>query len=116
MSLQQYEHTVVISVPQELDHHMADKIKRELDPVLWRGGIHSLIFDFHKTTMMDSSGIGLLTGRYRILKSEQGTIYVTGLSEQLKRVFLISGLYAIVREIDDVEPIMKHVGGNYDNQ
>ena len=53
---------LTIHMPKELDHHNAEEIKREADRLLGTRNIRSIIFDFEKTSFMDSSGIGMIMG------------------------------------------------------
>ena len=63
-SYEAHGQTLVIHLPKELDHHNAEEIKREADRLLGTRNIRSIIFDFEKTSFMDSSGIGMIMGRY----------------------------------------------------
>ena len=59
--------TLRIILPQELDHPMADLIRKGTEMIAGRTYIRTIVFDFSETEFMDSSGIGLLMGRYRAL-------------------------------------------------
>ena len=59
---------LTIHMPKELDHHNAEEIKREADRLLGTRNIRSIIFDFEKTSFMDSSGIGMIMGRYKNIR------------------------------------------------
>ena len=67
MQYQIKENCLTIFLPAEVDHHNAEEIKREADKVIEEQHIKYVIFDFGRTNFMDSSGIGLLMGRYRAL-------------------------------------------------
>ena len=56
---------LIIYVPEELDHHCAEKIRIESDRILTKQNIRQIVFDFRRTVFMDSSGIGVIMGRYR---------------------------------------------------
>ena len=84
----------------ELDHHSAAPLKDKLDGLIKSGGEGMrLILDFQDVTLMDSSGIGLLLGRYKLLKKGGGELAVTGLNHQIDKVFSLSGLYRIIKKI-----------------
>ena len=55
---------LIYYLPEELDHYAADMLKRKTAHVFDEEEIRYLIFDFSKTQFMDSSGIGLITGRF----------------------------------------------------
>ena len=66
------ENCLMVYVPEELDHHFAQQITKVVDEELEKGEISQLVFDFSKTTFMDSSGIGMLMRRESFLKAHQG--------------------------------------------
>ena len=66
------ENCLMVYVPEELDHHFAQQITKVVDEELEKGEISQLVFDFSKTTFMDSSGIGMLMGRDRIHFTKEG--------------------------------------------
>lgn len=49
----------------ELDHHVANYIRENVDDIIMRKNIKNIIFDFHNIKFMDSSGIGVIIGRYK---------------------------------------------------
>ena len=60
---------LVVYLPMELDHHYTEEIRREVDQVIREEPICELEFDFSRTIFMDSAGIGMLLGRYKIMKA-----------------------------------------------
>ena len=65
MRYQVQENCLTIYLPREVDHHNADEIRKEADAVISRNHIRYVIFDFDRTDFMDSSGIGIIMGRYK---------------------------------------------------
>ncbi len=94
-------HTLVISLNAELDHHLADEMREIIDEVIEGRGVNDIIFDFGKISFMDSSGIGLIMGRYKKLRNK-GKIYIASANESIQRILLISGLHKIVGVCQDV--------------
>ena len=80
----------------EIDHHAAIAIREELDRILKDQSINELLFDFKNVSFMDSSGIGMMIGRYKIMKSRNGRTCSTGLSKAVERVYRIGGLHRII--------------------
>ena len=75
-------------------------LKEKLDSAILSGGEGLLlVLDFTAVTLMDSSGIGLLLGRYKLLKKNGGELAVKGLSRQIDTIFRLSGLYRIIKKI-----------------
>ena len=90
--------TMVVELANELDHHNSVAIREEIDRHIYSGQIKNIIFDFKNTTFMDSSGIGVILGRHRILKNIGGVIAVTNINKSVDRLLTISGIYKIVEK------------------
>ncbi len=76
----------------ELDHHAARELREQIDSAVERSVAKQLRLDFSGVTFMDSSGIGLIMGRYRLMLSRNGSLSVVGASERLRRVMKLAGL------------------------
>lgn len=79
----------------EIDHHNATLIREEIDNAVMSSKPEVLKLDFDKVTFMDSSGIGLVMGRYRTLSLYGGKLIVSNLSPQLHRIMKLSGIEKI---------------------
>lgn len=88
--------TLVVYVPQELDHHIAGKIKAYSEEIAKANPLKNIIFDFTDTVFMDSSGIGMIMGRYRVVQKQNGFVGVKGVGASIHRILEISGLYKLV--------------------
>lgn len=87
---------LTIHVPAELDHHNAEQIRVEADRVLDEGEIRKIVFDFQQTVFMDSSGIGVIMGRYRKIRFAGGTVLAIHVGDQIGKIFHLSGLYRTI--------------------
>ena len=117
MKLYDIENGIMIYyLPEELDHYSADRIKRKSDQLFDSGDVKNLIFDFKKTRFMDSSGIGLITGRYRKVHDTGGTSYIVNVSDQIDKILKMSGIYRIISKWDSKEDIINELirGGYYE--
>ena len=65
---------LTVHLPQDLDHPQSDWIRKETDRIMSRTYVKRIVFDFENTEFMDSSGIGLIMGRYRALGMGQKCI------------------------------------------
>ncbi len=81
----------------ELDHHETALLRPLIDRELAEHRPRELVLDFGGVVFMDSSGIGLVMGRYRLMSEWGGAVRVTGLSAQQRRVMSLAGLGRIVR-------------------
>jgi len=76
----------------EIDHHRAAAIRRELDDALRLHTPSVLRLDFEDVSFMDSSGIGLVMGRYRLMQELGGRIQVINLTPRQYKVMQLAGL------------------------
>ena len=103
MQYQIKENCLTIFLPAEVDHHNAEEIKREADKVIEEQHIKYVIFDFGRTNFMDSSGIGLLMGRYRALGRYRhifllgGEVWAIHTSERMRQILNMSGVTKIIQ-------------------
>ena len=87
---------VIAWLTGELDHHAAEFVRRELDTALdMRKGCR-LVLDMSGLSFMDSSGLGVVLGRYRALNARGGRLLLAGVPANIDRIFRLSGLYAVV--------------------
>ena len=100
-SLEREGSTLILHISEELDHHMATQVSRMMDMQIEKGNLKTLIFDFTGMTFMDSSGIGMVMGRYRKMSYLGGQTYVTGIGEGIDRIFSMSGLYRIMPKYEE---------------
>ena len=87
---------LTIRMPAELDHHNSEQIKNEADYLLATRNIRSIIFDFEKTNFMDSSGIGMIMGRYKNIRFTGGTVIAIRVNERIRRILTLSGVYKYI--------------------
>lgn len=92
---------LIVRLPRELDHHEAAVIREEADRYLEAGSLSEILFDFSETEFMDSSGIGMLMGRYRMIHLMGGKVLARRLDRQVYRIFQMSGLEKIIEIIQE---------------
>lgn len=76
----------------EIDHHSAKALREEIDDAITRVQPELLELDFSAVTFMDSSGIGLIMGRCRMMEECGGKVRISGVSGQLRKVMRLSGI------------------------
>ena len=81
-----------IKLPEELDHPASDLIRRESDRIMGKIYIRTICFDFGDTVFMDSSGVGLIMGRYRALGMRSGCMKACHVSEYIEKMLRLSGV------------------------
>ncbi len=90
------DNCLMIRLPEEVDHHRAGFICENADRLLVRDDVCNVVFDFENTRFMDSSGIGIIMGRYRKIACFGGRVYAIHADRQIQRIFMVSGLNKIV--------------------
>ena len=98
---------LIIKLLEELDHHNAIPIREQSDKIISKKFIKDIIFDFSGTDFMDSSGIGVIMGRYKKALFIGGRVAVVGISDSVNRIFTLSGLYRIIKQYKDVKEALE---------
>ncbi len=88
---------LLVKVSGELDHHMAAKIKEAVDSKLRSSNAVNIIFDFSDLAFMDSSGIGVIMGRYKKARTLGGRVIAYGVNAQILRIIEMSGIDKIIK-------------------
>ena len=94
---------LLVGLDGELDHCCAQSVRRELDGMLRDPTVRQLILDFSGLTFMDSSGIGVILGRYRVLRERGGSVAVIHMNDHVSRIFHMSGMDRVIHQLDKVQ-------------
>ena len=81
----------------ELDHHTAKEMREAIDTAVELNMPTLLILDFKDITFMDSSGIGLIMGRYRNLQKTGAELHITETSPNIYKVFHLAGIEKLAK-------------------
>ena len=96
---QKEDKLLVFKINEDIDECVVQKIRRKLDNEIERYMPKEVIFDFNKVSFMDSAGIGLLIGRYKLVDMLGGKVEVTNLTTPVRKIFEMSGVLKIIPEI-----------------
>ena len=102
-------HCLIIRLMEDLDHHNAISIREQSDRLIKREHIKNIVFDFSGTEFMDSSGIGVIMGRYKKIMLTGGKVFVTGVNLSVDRIFRLSGLYRIILKYETIEDALQNI-------
>lgn len=84
----------------ELDEHTGGKTREKLDELIEKyNRANSAVFNMKGVTFMDSTGIGIVIGRYKKLKELGIPSYIENPSFAADKVFLLSGVYGLMPKI-----------------
>ena len=92
---------LIVRLHADLDHHYALQIREKADRLIEQEGIKNILFDFTGVEFMDSSGIGMIMGRYKKVIFSGGKVGVVGVGKHVDRIFTYSGLYKIVERVTE---------------
>ncbi|MGI6778981.1 MAG: anti-sigma F factor antagonist [Acetivibrionales bacterium] len=84
--------TLIAKIFGELDHHSAEYTRQKIDGEMIKSSTKNLIFDFSKLTFMDSSGIGIIMGRYKNMLNLNGKVAIVCNNTQVNRVLKMCGI------------------------
>lgn len=100
---------IVVKIKADLDHHAACEIRKSVDAKIKSTNAINVIFDFSKVDFMDSSGIGVIMGRYKMTKILGGKVVVYGVKKQVQRIIEMSGIDRLVTVCQSYDEAIKAV-------
>ena len=103
------ERNLIVKIEGEVDHHTSVEIREEVDREYQRKRARNIIFDFSNIQFMDSSGIGVLMGRYRNVMILGGNVGLCCVRPQVDRVLAISGIYKIIKNYNSIEDAIENL-------
>lgn len=87
---------LMVRMPEEIDHHKSSYISENADRFIVRENVSNIVFDFEDTKFMDSSGIGIIMGRYKKIACFGGQVFAINADSRIRHLLVISGLHKIV--------------------
>ncbi len=101
--------SIMLTISGELDLRVADKLRTEIDKIIDKSNKKNYVFNFEDVNFIDSSGLGVLLGRYKKLHSQGGKISIINVQPQVMRILELSGITNLI-EVSDLYP--GAMGGN----
>jgi stage II sporulation protein AA (anti-sigma F factor antagonist) len=99
-----------IRLSGELDHHTSEELRTKVTETLAAHPINHILLNLENLAFMDSSGLGVILGRYKQIKAIGGEMVVCAISPAVKRLFDMSGLFKIIRLEDDEQKALQTLG------
>lgn len=87
---------LTFELTEEIDHHTTEKIRRRADYEIQRYMPRKVIFDFNFVSFMDSAGIGMIIGRYKLIAMFGGTLEIINVRENIEKILQMSGVTKIL--------------------
>jgi stage II sporulation protein AA (anti-sigma F factor antagonist) len=105
------KHSVLcIRLVGELDHHTAEELRTRVTTSLEKNKINHIVLNLEHLGFMDSSGLGVILGRYKQIKNAGGEMVVCSISPAVKRLFEMSGLFKIIRLVESEKYALETLG------
>jgi stage II sporulation protein AA (anti-sigma F factor antagonist) len=86
-----------IRLDGELDHHTAENLREQASSAIEKFNIHHIVLNLENLSFMDSSGLGVILGRYKQIKQVHGEMVVCAITPPIQRLFDMSGMFKIIR-------------------
>ena len=90
---------LLVRLSGDLDHSAATRVREEMDRLIDETRPRRLLLDLNGLEFMDSSGIGLVIGRYKRMKRHGGSVAVIGPDPRIDKIFKMAGLYQLVERL-----------------
>ncbi|MGL4797901.1 MAG: STAS domain-containing protein [Cellulosilyticaceae bacterium] len=103
------ENTLIVQLRGEIDHHTCVEIRERVDREYQKRRAKNILFDFSAIAFMDSSGIGLLMGRYRNVAICGGNIGVYNVTTKVDKILSLSGIYKLMKQYDTKDQALKNL-------
>lgn len=100
---------LLVKIDGDLDHHVADGLRESVDRTFLDKKMRHIAFDFSNITMMDSSGIGFVMGRYKRASELGGKTVLIGSNSYVKRVLGMAGVFSIVKNCSDLQEALRSI-------
>jgi stage II sporulation protein AA (anti-sigma F factor antagonist) len=96
IEFEQGRRALIVRLKGELDHHTADSVKARMEEAIAKEETRHLILSLKDLSFMDSSGLGVILGRYKQITGKGGKMVVCDVTPAVYRLFELSGMFKIV--------------------
>lgn len=99
--------TLIVSVSGELDHHYSEYARQKIDGEIMKATTRNVVFDFSRLGFMDSSGIGVIAGRYKNISKLNGKAVIVCSNTQINRILEMSGILRLMPAYGTLDEAVK---------
>jgi len=90
---------LTVFIERDIDHHNAMLLRREIDEEIGKYRPGLVILNFDAVEFIDSSAIGLIMGRYKLINNAGGELKIAVLNARCKKLIEISGITQLVKSL-----------------
>lgn len=109
LSVEKYKNSLLVEFKGELDHHSTENARKKIDQEYSNHKSKNIILDLRGLTFMDSSGIGLVMGRYKNCIEENGKVVIVNDNNYVDKILKMSGLLKIINVYSSIELAIKNL-------
>ena len=102
MNIIHTNNTMTVKLYEDIDQKNAFEIREKIDNEINKRPVKNLVFDFANVEFMDSSGIGMILGRYKLLNSIGGYVYINNPSASVMKIIEIAGINRIIPVVNEL--------------
>lgn len=110
IEIKHHQGALIIRLKGELDHHTADRLRTEMDQAIQGSAGRNIVLSLKELAFMDSSGLGVILGRYKRIAESGGKLVVCDVHPHMHRLFEMSGLYKIIALEADEQTALSNLG------
>ncbi|OGX61632.1 MAG: anti-sigma F factor antagonist [Paenibacillus sp. RIFOXYA1_FULL_44_5] len=96
IQMEHHRHTLIVRLLGELDHHTAESVKQQMEAAMLRSDCRNIVLSLKDLSFMDSSGLGVIIGRYKQIAAKGGKMVVCDANPAVYRLFELSGMFKIL--------------------
>lgn len=109
ISIKDSKNVIIFKVEGDFDNLLCIKYKNAITEILARKKVELTVFDLSTVSFIDSSGIGLLIGRYKQVNEYKGRMIICGVNRQIKKTLAISGIAMIIDTYEEIYENIKEL-------
>jgi len=102
--------TLIVRLEGELDHHTSEMVREKIETELDKGIVNNLLFNLEQLSFMDSSGLGMMLGRYKKISQFNGKMSLCSVQPSVYKIFELSGMFKILPVYDNESEAIKSLG------
>jgi len=102
--------TLIVRLKGEVDHHTSEIVREKVENELEKGLVKNLLLNMEQLTFMDSSGLGMILGRYKRVSQLNGKMSICCVKPSIYKIFELSGLFKVLPVYDNEADALEALG------
>lgn len=103
------DNNLIVKLKGELDHHSSEGVRKKIDKIYNSNNMLNIVMDLNELSFMDSSGIGLIMGRYRNASDKKGKLIIVCEKDTIIRILDMSGLLKLASLYPNLDRAIKNI-------